>query len=94
VPFTTFASLLLMWFGVSAPLVLLGSYWGLKAEPFNIPVRVNQVSSSYYILLTLITAALAAVAVTTTANTITDSATVTIMLVLLALCCCCYCQHY
>jgi transmembrane 9 superfamily member 2/4 len=43
IPFTTFASLLLMWFGVSAPLVLLGSYWGLRAEPFSIPVRVNQV---------------------------------------------------
>ncbi|KAG5190363.1 putative endomembrane protein 70 [Tribonema minus] len=44
IPFTTFASLLLMWFGVSAPLVLLGSYWGLRAEPFAIPVRVNQIA--------------------------------------------------
>jgi hypothetical protein len=40
-----------MWFGVSAPLVLLGSYWGLKAEPFNIPVRVNQVSSLHFHML-------------------------------------------
>jgi transmembrane 9 superfamily protein 2/4 len=44
IPIGTFISLLLLWFGVSAPLVFLGSYWGLKAETLTIPVRVNQIA--------------------------------------------------
>ncbi|CAM9739693.1 unnamed protein product [Chrysoparadoxa australica] len=44
VPVTTFISLLLLWFGVSVPLVFAGSYFGYKAEVFEIPTRVNQIA--------------------------------------------------
>jgi len=44
VPFGTFVGLLLMWLGVSAPLVLLGSYWGFKAPAISLPVRINQIA--------------------------------------------------
>ena len=34
VPFTTMIALLLMWFGGSVPLVLLGSYFGFRKEAY------------------------------------------------------------
>merc|ERR1712151_1435872 len=43
VPFATMFALLLLWFGISVPLVFLGSYLGLRREPIELPVRTNQV---------------------------------------------------
>ncbi len=44
VPFGTLFALLLLWFGVSVPLVFLGSYFGLKKERIEHPVRTNQIA--------------------------------------------------
>lgn len=44
VPVSAFASLLFLWFFVSVPLVFVGSYFGFRAEPYSIPVRVNQIA--------------------------------------------------
>merc|ERR1719305_455599 len=44
VPFTTMFALLVLWFGVSVPLVYLGSYSGFKRPAIELPVRTNQVS--------------------------------------------------
>jgi len=41
VPLSTFATLIALWFGVSTPLVFIGSYFGYKKEAFAPPVRVN-----------------------------------------------------
>merc|ERR1719183_3302228 len=43
VPFTTMFALLVLWFGISVPLVFLGSYFGFRKEAIELPVRVNQV---------------------------------------------------
>lgn len=43
VPFTTMISLLLMWFFISLPLVYLGYYFGYRKQPFQHPVRTNQI---------------------------------------------------
>merc|ERR1719159_1261351 len=43
VPFTTMFALLVLWFGISVPLVYLGSYSGFRKEPIELPVRTNQV---------------------------------------------------
>jgi transmembrane 9 superfamily protein 2/4 len=43
VPFSTMVSLLLMWFGISVPLVHLGYYFGYRKHPFPHPVRTNQI---------------------------------------------------
>eukprot|EP00455_Lapot_gusevi_P015158 TRINITY_DN1764_c0_g2_i6.p1 TRINITY_DN1764_c0_g2~~TRINITY_DN1764_c0_g2_i6.p1 ORF type:complete len:286 (+),score=129.66 TRINITY_DN1764_c0_g2_i6:157-1014(+) len=40
VPFGTMIALLVLWFGVSVPLVYLGSYVGYKSE-IRLPVRIN-----------------------------------------------------
>ena len=42
VPFSTLCALILLWFGISLPLVLVGSYFGFKKEVFEVPVRTNQ----------------------------------------------------
>merc|ERR1719247_3943282 len=42
VPFVTMFALLVLWFGISVPLVFLGAYLGYKKEPIEMPVRVNQ----------------------------------------------------
>merc|ERR1719327_1226505 len=43
VPFVTMFAILVLWFGISVPLVFLGAYFGLKAQPIELPVRVNQI---------------------------------------------------
>jgi len=41
VPFTTLVILLLMWFGVSVPLVFLGSFLGYKRPAIEFPTKTN-----------------------------------------------------
>lgn len=43
VPFTTMFALLVLWFGISVPLVFLGSYFGFRKPPIELPVRTNPV---------------------------------------------------
>ena len=43
IPFSTLLSLLCMWFGISLPLVLCGFYFGYRKQPYDIPVRTNQI---------------------------------------------------
>lgn len=43
VPFTTFLSLIALWFGVSVPLVFFGSYFAWKKPAIDQPVRTNQI---------------------------------------------------
>ncbi|EDW27311.1 GL21220 [Drosophila persimilis] len=43
VPFTTMISLLLLWFGISVPLVYLGFYFGYRKQPYQHPVRTNMI---------------------------------------------------
>jgi transmembrane 9 superfamily protein 2/4 len=44
VPFGTLFALLVLWFGISVPLVFLGSYFGFKARVVEQPVRTNQIA--------------------------------------------------
>jgi len=43
VPFGTMFALLVLWFGISVPLVFLGSYFGYRKKPPDFPVRINQI---------------------------------------------------
>jgi len=43
VPFTTMFALLVLWFGISVPLVFLGAFFGYKNKPIALPVRTNQI---------------------------------------------------
>eukprot|EP00210_Caulerpa_lentillifera_P000490 g473.t1 len=43
VPFGTLFALCFLWFGISVPLVLIGSNHGLKANAFEFPVRTNKI---------------------------------------------------
>merc|ERR1711920_828928 len=43
VPFTTMFALLVLWFGISVPLVFLGSYFGYRRDAISLPVRTNQI---------------------------------------------------
>jgi transmembrane 9 superfamily protein 2/4 len=43
VPFTTMFALLVLWFGISVPLVFLGAFFGYKKAPITLPVRTNQI---------------------------------------------------
>jgi transmembrane 9 superfamily protein 2/4 len=43
VPFATMFALLVLWFGISVPLVFLGSFFGYKKAPMSLPVRTNQI---------------------------------------------------
>jgi len=43
VPFTTFLSLIGLWFGISVPLVFLGTYFANKKPVATDPVRTNQI---------------------------------------------------
>ncbi|CAH1773888.1 unnamed protein product [Owenia fusiformis] len=43
VPFTTMIALLAMWFGISLPLMFLGYYFGYRKQPYEHPVRTNQI---------------------------------------------------
>jgi len=43
VSFGTMFALVFLWFGISVPLVFIGSYFGLKKTPIEHPVRTNQI---------------------------------------------------
>lgn len=43
VPFGTFLALVALWFLVDVPLVLAGSWFGIRAGPFHKPVRTNAI---------------------------------------------------
>lgn len=43
VPFSIMIALLLLWFCISLPLVFLGYYFGYRKQPFQHPVRTNQI---------------------------------------------------
>ena len=43
-PLTTLLSLMLLWFGVSTPLVFVGSFFGFKREAIPVPLRTNQIA--------------------------------------------------
>lgn len=43
IPFTTMLAVAVLWFGVSVPLVFLGSYFGFKKEAVKHPVRTNAI---------------------------------------------------
>ena len=43
VPFGTLFALLVLWFGISVPLVFLGAYFGYRRKAVDFPVRVNQI---------------------------------------------------
>lgn len=42
VPFGTMFSLLILWFGISVPLVYLGAYFGYKKNPIEFPCQTNE----------------------------------------------------
>lgn len=43
VPFGTMLAIVAIWFVISVPLSLLGSFLGFKKDPFSYPVRTNQI---------------------------------------------------
>jgi len=43
VPFTTMFALLVLWFGISVPLVFLGAYIGFRKPAMEVPVRTNAI---------------------------------------------------
>jgi len=43
VPFTTLFAILVLWFGVSVPLVFFGAYTGFRKDRIELPVRTNQI---------------------------------------------------
>ena len=43
VPFTTLLALLVLWFGISVPLVYIGSYFAFKNPDIKPPVPVNNI---------------------------------------------------
>ncbi|KAJ3693342.1 hypothetical protein LUZ60_008822 [Juncus effusus] len=43
VPFTTMFALIFLWFGISVPLVFIGSYLGFKKPAFEDPVKTNKI---------------------------------------------------
>jgi len=43
VPLSTMVALLCMWFGISLPLIMLGFYFGFRKQPYEHPVRTNQI---------------------------------------------------
>lgn len=43
IPFGTFFALMLMWFGISLPLVFIGAYFGERKKAIEHPVRTNQI---------------------------------------------------
>lgn len=42
--FTSLLALILLWFGISTPLVFVGSYFGFKRATIEAPVRTNQIA--------------------------------------------------
>lgn len=43
IPFVTMLSVGAMWFGISFPLVYIGYYFGYRKQPYEQPVRTNQI---------------------------------------------------
>ena len=43
IPFTTMLSVGSMWFCISLPLVYLGYFFGYRKQPYEHPVRTNQI---------------------------------------------------
>ncbi|CAK9304798.1 unnamed protein product [Gordionus sp. m RMFG-2023] len=43
IPFSTMMAILCLWFGISVPLVYIGSYFGYRKQPYSQPVRTNQI---------------------------------------------------
>merc|ERR1719440_963959 len=43
VPFTTMFALLVLWFGISVPLVFLGAFFGYKKPAIDLPVRIHPI---------------------------------------------------
>lgn len=43
VPFSTMIALLFMWMGISFPLVFIGYFFGSRKQPYEHPVRTNQI---------------------------------------------------
>jgi len=43
VPFFTMFAILVLWFGISVPLVFLGAFLGYKKAPISLPVSTNQI---------------------------------------------------
>ena len=43
IPFGTMVALLLMWFGISVPLVFVGAFFGFKAKLKDPPTRTNEI---------------------------------------------------
>lgn len=43
VPFGTMSALVVLWFGISVPLVFIGSYLGFKKPPIQHPVKTNKI---------------------------------------------------
>lgn len=43
IPFFTLLLLVVMWFGISVPLNVIGAFIGYKQKPFEFPVRTNQI---------------------------------------------------
>lgn len=43
VPFTTILVLLVLWFGISAPLVFVGAYFGYKTDAIEYPVKTSNI---------------------------------------------------
>merc|ERR1711972_394354 len=44
VPFTTMFALVVLWFGVSVPLVLLGAHSGFRKPAIELPVKISQIA--------------------------------------------------
>jgi transmembrane 9 superfamily protein 2/4 len=42
-PFGTMVALAALWFGITLPLVMVGSYFGFKKQVIESPVRTNQI---------------------------------------------------
>lgn len=43
-PITSLLALIMLWFGISTPLVVVGSYFGFKANMIEVPTRTNQIA--------------------------------------------------
>lgn len=43
-PLSSLIALVLLWIGISSPLVFIGSYFGFKKDSISVPVRTNQIA--------------------------------------------------
>ena len=47
VPCTTMFALLVLWFGISVPLVFLGAYFAVRGKPVELPVRTKHIPRQF-----------------------------------------------